>query len=95
MNSKPTLCQERDSANESDEDEAPRFPGPVKAVSFSSKYTVNQVFTMQQENELAKYLAKCANLSYGLSYRQVRILAYDYANIIPDVRCQKPGKQTR
>lgn len=57
-----------DSGNESEEN-----------MLYSSKYTVNQVFTKIQELELANYIKKTSNLNYGLTYRQIRLLAYDYA----------------
>ncbi|XP_050501719.1 uncharacterized protein LOC126881477 isoform X1 [Diabrotica virgifera virgifera] len=46
---------------------------------FSSKYTSRQVFTNSEELLLVEYLQKCCNLNYGLNYRQVRSLAYEYA----------------
>lgn len=46
---------------------------------FSSKYTSRQVFTNTEELLLVEYLQKCCNLNYGLNYRQVRSLAYEYA----------------
>uniref|UniRef100_A0A336M6K4 CSON010990 protein n=1 Tax=Culicoides sonorensis TaxID=179676 RepID=A0A336M6K4_CULSO len=45
----------------------------------SSKYTVKQVFTMQQERELVDYVIKCANFHYGLTLVQLRRLAYEFA----------------
>ncbi|XP_018575682.1 uncharacterized protein LOC108914356 [Anoplophora glabripennis] len=46
--------------------------------SFSSKYTVCQVFTATQEAELVNYIKTCSDMNYGLTYKQIRILAYDY-----------------
>lgn len=46
---------------------------------FSSKYSSRQVFTNAEELLLVDYLQKCCNLNYGLNYRQVRSLAYEYA----------------
>lgn len=46
---------------------------------YSSKYTVNQVFTKNHELELTNYIKKTSNLNYGLTYRQIRLLAYDFA----------------
>lgn len=57
-----------DSGNESEDDRP-----------FGSKYTVNQVFTTSQELELASYVKKSSDLNYGLTYRQIRLLAYDFA----------------
>ena len=46
---------------------------------FSSKYTVKQVFTVEQEGQLRDYIKKCSNLHYGLSYVQIRKIAYQFA----------------
>lgn len=46
---------------------------------YNSKYTSQQVFTADQETMLSSYLIKCSALNYGLTYRQVRQLAHDYA----------------
>lgn len=43
-----------------------------------SKYASRQVFSGHEE-ELVGYLQKCANLHYGLTYRHIRIFAYQYA----------------
>lgn len=45
----------------------------------SSKYTVKQAFTIEQERELAEYAIKCANLHYGLTLMQLRRLFYEFA----------------
>lgn len=71
------ICRD-DSGNESDE----------AAPKYSSKYTVKQVFTSDQEVELSDYIKKSSNLHYGLSYRQVRTVAYEFAKSIPD--CNMP-----
>lgn len=49
---------------------------------YSSKYTVSQVFSTQQEDELVKYIKTCLLMNYGLTYRNIRILAYDYAKFL-------------
>lgn len=46
---------------------------------FNSKYTVNQVFTMDQESLLVKYIIRSSKINYGLTCKQIRKLAYDYA----------------
>ncbi|KAL1494101.1 hypothetical protein ABEB36_009752 [Hypothenemus hampei] len=45
----------------------------------TNKYAVNQIFSMVQELDLAEYLKKSSNLHYGLTYRQIRLLSYDFA----------------
>lgn len=59
---------------------------------FQSKHTVNQVFTIQEEENLVKYLKKSSCLHYGLSYKQTRILAFEYASHIPN--CKMPHSWT-
>lgn len=46
---------------------------------YSTKYTTQQVFTVEQETMLRDYILKCSVMNYGLTYRQVRQLAYQYA----------------
>lgn len=46
---------------------------------FSSKYTVSQVFTTEQEKMLTDYMINCSKMHYGLSLNQTRALAYQYA----------------
>lgn len=50
-----------------------------RKTSYSSKYTVSQVFTTEQEKLLTDYLIKCSKMHYGLSMIQTRKLAYEYA----------------
>lgn len=57
-----------DSGNESEEE-----------ARFNSKYTVKQVLTMDQEEDLQNYIKKSSDLHYGLSYKQIRILAFQFA----------------
>lgn len=64
-----------DSGNESSEGE-----------TFGSKYTVKQVFTVAQESELREYIKKCSNLHYGLSYVQIRKIAYQFSK---SCRCSR------
>lgn len=65
-----------DSGNDSSEEEY------NNNFEFSSKYTVAQVFTTEQENNLCDYLKKCSGLNYGLSYKQVRVLSLDFAKLV-------------
>lgn len=67
-----------DSGNESSEEEA----------LVTSKYTVNQVFTLPQEKELAAYIKKVSDLNYGLTYKQIRELAYEFATVL---KCKMPS----
>ncbi|KAK4884074.1 hypothetical protein RN001_000345 [Aquatica leii] len=47
---------------------------------YHSKYTSTQVFSFEEECELEKYLVKSSRMHYGLTYRQARELAYQYAS---------------
>lgn len=76
------ICRD-DSGNESDE----------AAPKYSSKYTAKQVFTRNQEAELSDYIKKSSNLHYGLSYKQIRTVAYEFAKSIPD--CNMPENWER
>lgn len=53
-----------------------------KGEDFSSKYSVNQVFTRFDEDMLEKYILKSSKMNYGLTYQQTRLLAYQYAKIL-------------
>lgn len=57
---------------------------------FQSKYSVNQVFSITEEENLAKYIKRSSTLHYGLSFRQIRSLAFEYASKIPS--CRMPAK---
>ena len=79
-----------DAGNESEDD----------SLKFSSKYTVRQVFTNDEEAELEKYIKRCSDINYGLTYQDIQKLAYEYAlvlnkNNIPEEwhvsRCAKKG----
>lgn len=74
-----------DSGNES-EDDSPKY---------NSKYTAKQVFTRYQEIELSDYIKKSSNLHYGLTYKQIRILAYEFANSIPNWRMPENWKKNK
>ncbi|KAF2902717.1 hypothetical protein ILUMI_03469 [Ignelater luminosus] len=47
-----------------------------------SKYAARKVFSSGQEDILVKYIKKCLRMNYGMTYEQIRVLAYDYAKII-------------
>lgn len=49
------------------------------STKYSSKYTVNQVFTEEQEVLLEQYIVDSSNLNYGLTYKHIRKLAFEYA----------------
>ncbi|KAK9686275.1 CENP-B N-terminal DNA-binding domain [Popillia japonica] len=73
---KEELLQDwEDSGNESDDN-----------ITFPNKYTSRQVFNCRQEDELVKYIKTCSNLNYGLTYHQIRTLAYHYAKVIKDIK---------
>lgn len=44
-----------------------------------SKYATRKVFTTKEEHELQDYLVQCSNYNYGLGYKAVRKLAYEFA----------------
>jgi hypothetical protein len=48
-----------------------------KKRDFSSKYTVNLVFTTQKGDMLEKYKIKCSRMKYGLNYTEIHKLAFD------------------
>lgn len=48
---------------------------------YNNSQNVKQVFTDIQETELVNYISECANMHYGLSTKEVRRLAYDYAKV--------------
>ncbi|KAF2896785.1 hypothetical protein ILUMI_09403 [Ignelater luminosus] len=54
-----------------------------------SKYATRKVFSSLQEDLLVKYIKKCSNMNYGMTYEQIRVLTYDYAKIIPDCKYPK------
>lgn len=71
-----------DSGNESEQGDN----SPI----YSSKYSVSQVFTNDQETELVQYIKTCSNMNYGLTFQQIRILAYDYVCVLPN--CKFPNQ---
>ncbi|CAI6357746.1 unnamed protein product [Macrosiphum euphorbiae] len=50
-----------------------------EVLKFQSKYSVKQVFTQTQELLLFEYMVKCSKINYGLTTKQIRKLAHDYA----------------
>lgn len=46
---------------------------------YDSRYTSQQVFSKEQELMLVDYIIKCSKMNYGMTYTQIRQLAYDYA----------------
>jgi len=50
-----------------------------EVLKFQSKYTVKQVFTQTEELLPVEYIIKCSKINYGLTTKQIRKLAYDYA----------------
>lgn len=55
--------------------------------TYSSKYTVAQVFSIEQEKVFTEYLLNCSKMHYGLSLKQLLTLAYEYAELL---RCKYP-----
>lgn len=53
--------------------------GNTQGRVFSSKYSSNQVFTIEEETALNNYITRCSKMHYGLTIIQVRKLAYEYA----------------
>ena len=40
---------------------------------------MNQIFLAPEELNVAKYIKKSSKLHFGLIYRQIRLLSYDFA----------------
>lgn len=53
-----------------------------KSEDFSTKYSVNQIFTKEEEVMLQKYILKSSKMNYGLTYNKTRLLAYQYAKAL-------------
>jgi len=51
----------------------------VNSVTFCPKYQARQVFTAEGEGMLVDYCLTASKLNYGLSPKQVRVLAFDFA----------------
>lgn len=70
------LRNQDDSGNESELDnDLPKY---------SSKYTNRQVFNTEEEMELERYIKRCSDINYGLTYVQIQKLAYEYAIVLPN-----------
>lgn len=52
----------------------------LPAERYGSKYTVNQVFSKEEEALLENYILKCSSMNYGLTYKMIRSLAFQYAS---------------
>ena len=48
-------------------------------MTYAPNYNCRQVFTTNEEILLQDYLIKAAKIQYGLTRKQVRVLAYEYA----------------
>jgi transposase-like protein len=48
---------------------------------FSSKYMFRQIFSTEEEEMLCSYIITCSKLDYGLAYKQIRKLVFDFAKI--------------
>jgi hypothetical protein len=59
----------------------PVFQANIPCVRFSQN---------DQESELVKYIKACSDMNYGLTYKNIRILAYDYACVLPN--CKFPNQ---
>jgi bifunctional ADP-heptose synthase (sugar kinase/adenylyltransferase) len=46
---------------------------------FTSRYTSRKVFSAYQQLTLVDYVNKCSKLSYGMTYKQIRQLVYNYS----------------
>lgn len=53
----------------------------IPVQKFQSKYSSAQIFTANEEEDLAKYMKKCSHLQYGLTYKKAREFAFEYAVI--------------
>ena len=48
-------------------------------MTYTPNYNCHQVFTTNEEILLQDYLIKAAKIQYGLTWKQVRVLGYEYA----------------
>ena len=60
---------------------------------FSSKYTISQVFTNDEEKMLERYLLRSSKMNYGLTYKYTRSLAFQYASTLK--KCPAKWTQNR
>ena len=49
----------------------------LKTDNFSTKYSVNQIFTNAEEAMLENYMLKSSKINYSITYYQARIFAYE------------------
>lgn len=59
---------------------------------YTSRFTVNQMFINHEEEALENYNQKCSKMTYGSTYIQIHILAYDYTENLG--RCHNKWKRT-
>jgi len=50
-----------------------------EVLKFQPKYSVKQVYTQTDELLLVEYIIKCSKINSGLTTKQIRKLACDYA----------------
>lgn len=62
---------------------------------FKNKYTVNQVFSNSEEQDLVLYVQRCSDLHYGLSYWQLRLLAFEFASHISECKVPESWKANK
>jgi len=55
---------------------------------FTSRFTIRQIFNENQELMLVDYVIKCSKLNYGMTYKQIRQLAYQYGRRL---QCKFPS----
>lgn len=53
-----------------------------KSEDYSTKYSTSQVFNKEQEKMLKEYIIRRSKMHYGLTYKQTRQLAMEYATVL-------------
>lgn len=61
---------------------------------FAPNYKVRSVFSATMELEMKKYLIKAAKMHYGLTRKQVMVLAYEMA-IANNIKCPSTWNTTK
>lgn len=56
-----------------------RQNGPHESIRFTPHYNVRQIFTETEENMLSEYLLTASKLNHGLSPKETRVLAFQFA----------------
>ena len=51
----------------------------VPNLRLTPNYSVNKIFSDEEEMSLREYLINCSRMNYGLNYQSVRLLAYQFA----------------